>query len=131
MGSVKGYIFCQRKEQSRLLGQNHPDQRLSSQLVTQICKHSDLYTPHAAHLLCLRFCSGTDVTAFAYNVPALGLLHLSGLLSMVAGPERSGSTWLFNAVRLLLKSAHVPYDPYWITTLSTDKLNQRKRLQND
>lgn len=43
-----------------------------------------------------------------------------------AGPERSGSTWLFNAVRLLLKHAHVPYDPYWITTLTTEKLQQRK-----
>lgn len=43
-----------------------------------------------------------------------------------AGPERSSSTWLFNAVRLLLKHAHVPYDPYWITTLTTEKLQQRK-----
>ena len=43
-----------------------------------------------------------------------------------AGPERSGSTWLFNAVRILLKHAHVPYDPYWITTLTTEKLQQRK-----
>ena len=43
-----------------------------------------------------------------------------------AGPERSGSTWLFNAVRLILKHAHIPYDPYWITTLTTDKLQQRK-----
>jgi len=43
-----------------------------------------------------------------------------------AGPERSGSTWLFNAVRLLLKHAHIPYDPYWITTLTTAKLQQRK-----
>ncbi|DBA90281.1 TPA: hypothetical protein ACH3X1_003571 [Trebouxia sp. C0004] len=46
---------------------------------------------------------------------------------IAAGPERSGSTWLFNAVRLLLKHAHIPYDPYWITTLTTDKLQHRKR----
>lgn len=46
---------------------------------------------------------------------------------ITAGPERSGSTWLFNAVRLLLKHAHIPYDPYWVTTLTTDKLQQRKQ----
>ncbi|KAL0049651.1 hypothetical protein WJX82_006855 [Trebouxia sp. C0006] len=46
---------------------------------------------------------------------------------IAAGPERSGSTWLFNAVRLILKHAHIPYDPYWITTLTTDKLQQRKQ----
>ena len=43
-----------------------------------------------------------------------------------AGPERSGSTWLFNAVRLLLKDARIPYDPYWITSLDQQKIQQRK-----
>lgn len=47
-----------------------------------------------------------------------------------AGPERSGSTWLFNAVRLLLKSAQIPYDPYWITNLSQLKLQQRMSSTN-
>lgn len=51
---------------------------------------------------------------------------LKSLSDAFTGPERSGSTWLFNAVRLLLKHAEIPYDPYWITNLSQLKLRQRK-----
>lgn len=47
------------------------------------------------------------------------------------GPERSGSTWLFNAVRLLLKNAHIPYDPYWITNLDQQKIQQRRQYAQD
>jgi len=42
-----------------------------------------------------------------------------------AGPERSGSTWLYNAVRLLHRRGRVPLDSYWMHTLSEDKLTQR------
>ncbi|CAD7694903.1 unnamed protein product [Ostreobium quekettii] len=46
-------------------------------------------------------------------------------LIIAAGPERSGSTWLFNAVRLLFKSAHQPLDAFWISTLTDTKLDMR------
>ena len=42
-----------------------------------------------------------------------------------AGPERSGSTWLFNAVRLLYEDAQQPLDSYWMTHVTTKKLHQR------
>jgi len=72
--------------------------------------------------------SGTGSTATHLS----GKHHLGHNLCCTAGPERSGSTWLFNAVRLLLKHAHIPYDPYWVTTLTTDKLQKRKpRPQHD
>ncbi|DBA67612.1 TPA: hypothetical protein ACH3X2_001352 [Trebouxia sp. C0005] len=40
--------------------------------------------------------------------------------------NRSCSTWLFNAIRLLLKSAQILYNPYWNTSLDQQKLQQRK-----
>ena len=47
------------------------------------------------------------------------------IASWGAGPERSGSTWLFNAVRLLYEEAGLPLDTYWMTHLTDRKLNQR------
>ena len=46
-----------------------------------------------------------------------------------AGPERSGSTWLYNAVRLLHLKAKVPCDSYWIGQLNREKLEERLRAQ--
>ena len=42
-----------------------------------------------------------------------------------AGPERSGSTWLFNAIRILCQDAQQPLDPFWITMLSQDAVTVR------
>jgi hypothetical protein len=42
-----------------------------------------------------------------------------------SGPERSGSTWLFNAIRLLMQDAKEPLDPFWITHLTDEALRQR------
>ena len=42
-----------------------------------------------------------------------------------AGPERSGSTWLFNAVRLLYEDAQEPLDAYWVTHLTDAALDAR------
>ncbi|CAE7398762.1 unnamed protein product, partial [Symbiodinium pilosum] len=47
------------------------------------------------------------------------------LLILCAGPERSGSTWLYNAVRLLHLEAKVPCDSYWMAKLTREKLEQR------
>ncbi len=41
------------------------------------------------------------------------------------GPERSGSTWLFNAIRILFQEAQQPLDPFWVTLLSQDALAAR------
>ena len=38
---------------------------------------------------------------------------------------RTASTWVFNAVRLLCRQAHVQCDSYWIRCLSADKLRER------
>ena len=46
-------------------------------------------------------------------------------LGVSTGPERSGSTWLFNAIRLLYEDAEEPLDPYWITVLTDAKLQDR------
>lgn len=46
-------------------------------------------------------------------------------LILCAGPERSGSTWLYNAIRLLYLEARVPCDSYWMARLSREKLEQR------
>jgi len=43
----------------------------------------------------------------------------------LAGPERSGSTWLFNAVRLLYEDAREPLDAFWITRLTDAALDER------
>ncbi|KAL3144429.1 hypothetical protein ABBQ32_004175 [Trebouxia sp. C0010 RCD-2024] len=71
-------------------------------------------------------CEGLHVPAEERAEQASWPKPLHQKVIITAGPERSGSTWLFNAVRLLLKSAHTPYDPYWVTTLTTHKVNQRK-----
>lgn len=46
-------------------------------------------------------------------------------LIICAGPERSGSTWLYNAVRLLHLKAKVPCDSYWIACLTEESLRER------
>lgn len=46
-----------------------------------------------------------------------------------AGPERSGSTWLYNAIRLLHLKAKVPCDSYWLSRLSRENLEERLRAQ--
>ncbi|CAL8469999.1 g9541 [Coccomyxa elongata] len=48
-----------------------------------------------------------------------------GKLIIAAGPERSGSTWLFNAIRLLYQDAKEPLDPFWITSVTEEALVQR------
>jgi len=48
---------------------------------------------------------------------------------LCAGPERSGSTWLYNAVRLLHLEAKVPCDSYWIARLTEEKLRERLAAQ--
>eukprot|EP00898_Chlorokybus_atmophyticus_P001822 jgi/Chlat1/2640/Chrsp178S00160 len=48
-----------------------------------------------------------------------------GMLIVCAGPERSGSTWLFNAVRLMLFAASQPTDSYWLNAVKKDKLAER------
>jgi hypothetical protein len=46
-------------------------------------------------------------------------------LVICAGPERSGSTWLYNAVRHLHSAAGIPCDSYWIHHLEPEKLTRR------
>ncbi|CAK0779209.1 hypothetical protein CVIRNUC_004717 [Coccomyxa viridis] len=48
-----------------------------------------------------------------------------GKVIIAAGPERSGSTWLFNAIRLLCQDSQEPLHPYWITSLTDAKLQER------
>lgn len=50
-------------------------------------------------------------------------------LIICAGPERSGSTWLYNAVRLLHVAARTPCDSYWLPALSDQKLRERMEAQ--
>ncbi|KAK9813795.1 hypothetical protein WJX73_010153 [Symbiochloris irregularis] len=49
-----------------------------------------------------------------------------GRLIVAAGPERSGSTWLYNAVRLLYWCAKKPLHAYWLHTVTDRKLQQRQ-----
>ncbi|GJP77466.1 hypothetical protein CLOP_g7854 [Closterium sp. NIES-67] len=46
-------------------------------------------------------------------------------LIVCAGPERSGSTWLFNAVRLLLAHSGQLALSYWLHTVTESKLRAR------
>ncbi|CAI5983947.1 unnamed protein product [Closterium sp. NIES-64] len=46
-------------------------------------------------------------------------------LIVCAGPERSGSTWLFNAVRLLLALSGQLALTYWLHSISASKLRAR------
>ncbi|CAI7732689.1 unnamed protein product [Closterium sp. NIES-53] len=46
-------------------------------------------------------------------------------LIVCAGPERSGSTWLFNAVRLLLAHSGQLALSYWLHSISASKLRAR------
>ncbi|KAH7426259.1 hypothetical protein KP509_11G092500 [Ceratopteris richardii] len=48
-----------------------------------------------------------------------------GKLVICAGPERSGSTWLFNALRFLLETTGQRVHSYWINHLTQSKLIQR------
>eukprot|EP00931_Biecheleriopsis_adriatica_P006770 TRINITY_DN108129_c0_g1_i1.p1 TRINITY_DN108129_c0_g1~~TRINITY_DN108129_c0_g1_i1.p1 ORF type:complete len:401 (-),score=79.31 TRINITY_DN108129_c0_g1_i1:177-1379(-) len=50
-------------------------------------------------------------------------------LVLCAGPERSGSTWLYNAIRLLHLEAKVPCDSYWLARLTEAKLQERLAAQ--
>ena len=45
-------------------------------------------------------------------------------------PERSGSTWLYNAVRLLHREARVCCNSYWIHTLTESKITERLQAGN-
>ena len=42
-----------------------------------------------------------------------------------AAPERSGSTWLYNAIRLLYRDFGMICDSYWIHALRKDKIEER------
>jgi hypothetical protein len=46
-------------------------------------------------------------------------------LIVCAGPERAGSTWLYNALRHLHSSVDVECDSYWIHHLEAGKLEER------
>eukprot|EP00887_Chlorella_sp_A99_P006454 scaffold3.g6454.t1 len=46
-------------------------------------------------------------------------------LIVTAGPERSGSTWLYNAVRLLFQHARKPLDAYWLKRVTDAALDAR------
>jgi hypothetical protein len=46
-------------------------------------------------------------------------------LVICAGPERAGSTWLYNAIRHLHSSVNVPCDSYWIHHLDEKKIEAR------
>ncbi|GAB4821972.1 hypothetical protein N2152v2_009018 [Parachlorella kessleri] len=46
-------------------------------------------------------------------------------LIVAAGPERSGSTWLYNALRLIFESAKQPLDAYWISHINNAALDAR------
>mmetsp|Transcript_121564 Transcript_121564/g.223943 ORF Transcript_121564/g.223943 Transcript_121564/m.223943 type:complete len:412 (+) Transcript_121564:43-1278(+) len=50
-------------------------------------------------------------------------------LIICAGPERSGSTWLYNAVRLLHLASSIPCDSYWLAALTEDALRERMEAQ--
>lgn len=49
-----------------------------------------------------------------------------GKLVICAGPERSGSTWLFNAVRLMLQASGQRTHSYWLHTVTAAKLAARR-----
>ncbi len=70
-------------------------------------------------LPCLAVAGEVSVTTYSVACQFPDLVH------EIAGPERSGSTWLFNAIRLLYEEAQVPLDSYWITHLTDEKLQQR------
>ncbi|MCO5598479.1 hypothetical protein L7F22_052576 [Adiantum nelumboides] len=54
------------------------------------------------------------------------LPHGRGKLVVCAGPERSGSTWLFNALRFLLEGTdHQRVHSYWINHITQTKLVKR------
>eukprot|EP00887_Chlorella_sp_A99_P006453 scaffold3.g6453.t1 len=46
-------------------------------------------------------------------------------LIVAAGPERSGSTWLYSAVRLLFHHARKPLDAYWLKRVTDAALDAR------
>ena len=48
-----------------------------------------------------------------------------GIIIIVAGPERSGSTWLYNAVRLLFCHSNYICHSYWVHTLTDESIKQR------
>ena len=60
------------------------------------------------------------------SVPPPQQQHQQKLI-VTASPDmgRTASTWVFNAVRLLHRQAHVVCDSYWIRTLSKEKLSSR------
>lgn len=45
---------------------------------------------------------------------------------IAAGPERSGSTWLFNCIRLLFEHAQRPLDCYYLSSITDKALDSRK-----
>ena len=59
--------------------------------------------------------------AVSYPASAEGLI----IRLLCPGPERSGSTWLFNAIRLLCHDAQQPLDPFWISHLTDSLLQDR------
>jgi len=61
--------------------------------------------------------------------PHLTVTARRSRLLICAGPERSGSTWLYNAVRLLHLHAKIPCDSYWIAHLSAEKFHERLGAQ--
>lgn len=49
----------------------------------------------------------------------------NGKVVICAGPERSGSTWLYNALRLMLQSTDYRTHSYWLHKISTKGLKSR------
>eukprot|EP00898_Chlorokybus_atmophyticus_P001820 jgi/Chlat1/2639/Chrsp178S02485 len=73
---------------------------------------------------------GNGYCEYSHKTAAEQALALQGRqgpnkLVICAGPERSGSTWLFNAVRLMLLQAGEPMDSYWINSITKEKLAKR------
>ena len=48
-------------------------------------------------------------------------------LIIAAGPERSGSTWLYNAIRLLFLHSNLCINSYWIHSITTAKILKRSQ----
>jgi len=59
-------------------------------------------------------------------VPSVHPSNHSNLI-ICAAPERSGSTWLYNAIRLLYRDCGMICDSYWIHALRKDAIEARLR----
>jgi len=75
--------------------------------------------------MCHSECELRHLDEYEKNLRGDGLSLTAQKLIICAGPERSGSTWLYNAVRHLYSAAQVPCDSFWIHRLTETKLQER------